>query len=78
MADGDYSSIANCRAKLQDYLEGYSGFYLKIVVCLFNDFSRNPSRYSAYLWLSGTATCAQTFNVLCNVQLTQSSCQYWS
>jgi hypothetical protein len=44
--------------KLQDYLEGYSGFYFKIVICLFNDFSPNPSRYSAENWLSGIATCA--------------------
>jgi hypothetical protein len=37
------------RQKLQDYFEGYSEFYLKIVVYVFNDFSQNPSSYSAEL-----------------------------
>ena len=57
------------RQKLQDYFEGYSEFYLKnVLVNLFHDFYRIPSRYSAELWLSDIATCAYTFNVLCNVQ----------
>ena len=51
------AALPIARQKLQDYFEGYSEFYLKIVVYIFNDFSRNPSRYSAELWLSGTVTC---------------------
>jgi hypothetical protein len=61
-------ALSIARQKLQDYFEGYPEFHLKIFVYLFHEFSRNPSRYSAEIWLSGTATCAQTFNVLCNVQ----------
>jgi hypothetical protein len=45
------------RQKLENYFEGYSEYYLKIIVYLFHELSRNPSRHSAHLWLSGTATC---------------------
>jgi hypothetical protein len=61
-------ALSIARQKLQDYFGGYSEFYLKIDVYIFHELSRNHSRHSAHLWLSGTATCASTFNVLCNVQ----------
>ena len=52
------AALPFARQKLQDYFEGYLEFHLKIDVYIFNEFSGNPSRYSAENWLSGTATCA--------------------
>jgi hypothetical protein len=51
------SALPIARQKLQNYFEGYSEFYSKIVFYLFNDFSRNLSTYSAELLLGGTVTC---------------------
>ena len=36
------AALPIARQKLQDYFEGYSEFYLKVVVHLLNEFSRNP------------------------------------
>ena len=41
------AALPFARQKLQDYFEGYSEFHLKIDVYISNEFSGNPSTYSA-------------------------------
>ena len=56
------------RKKITGLFRRLFGILFKFIVYLFNYFSRNPSRNSAKNWLSCTATCAELFKVLCNVQ----------